>query len=51
VGILSQPTAYSLPQAVGVAGDVLALGSGHGSEKLKGFLDLTDVHRVILGEL
>ncbi len=50
-GILSQPSAYPLPQALGVAGDVLTLGIGQGSEKLKGFLDLTDVHRLINEQL
>ena len=50
LGILSQPSAFALPQALGVAGDVLTLGVGQGSEKLKGFLDLTDVHRLILDE-
>ena len=50
-GILSQPSADTLPEGVGVASDVLALGVGPGSEKLKGFLDLTDVHQLILGGL
>lgn len=50
-GILSQPSAYSLPQALGVADDVLTLGVGQGSEKLKGFLDLTDIHRLINEQL
>lgn len=49
-GILSQPSAYTLPQGLGVAGDVLTLGTGQGSERLKGFLNLTDVHRLILDE-
>lgn len=46
-GILAQPSAHTLPQGLGVAGDVLALGVGPGSEKLKGFLDLTDVNHLI----
>ena len=50
-GILSQPSACPLPQGIGVAGDVLTLGVGQGSEKLKGFLDLTDVHHLINDEL
>jgi len=50
-GILSQPSAYPLPQGQGVAGDVLTLGVGEGSEKLKGFLDLTDVHQLIREKL
>jgi len=50
-GILSQPSAYSLPQGIGVAGDVLTLGAGQGSEKLRGFLDLTEIHQLIFDEL
>jgi alkaline phosphatase len=50
-GILSQPSAVRLPQGLGIASDVLTLGVGQGSEKLKGFLDLTDVHHLILDEL
>jgi alkaline phosphatase len=50
-GILSQPSACPLPKGIGVAGDVLTLGVGQGSEKLKGFLNLTDVHRLINDEL
>jgi alkaline phosphatase len=51
LGILSQPSACPLPQGIGVAGDVLTLGVGQGSEKLKGFLDLTDIHDIILDKL
>jgi alkaline phosphatase len=50
-GILSQPSACPLPQGLGVAGDVLTLGVGQGSEKLQGFLDLTDIHHLINDEL
>jgi alkaline phosphatase len=50
-GILTQPAAYSLPSGVGAAGDVLSLGIGRGSESLHGFLDLTDVHKVIRDSL
>ena len=46
-GILSQPSAYNLPTAVGTAGDVLGIGIGQGSEKLHGFLDLTEIHTLI----
>jgi alkaline phosphatase len=46
-GILSQPSAHNLPYAVDTAGDVLSLGIGQGSEKLHGFLDLTDIHSII----
>ena len=47
VGILTQPSAFRLPSSVGTAGDVLSMGSGPGSEKLHGFIDLTDIHRII----
>jgi alkaline phosphatase len=50
-GILSQPSAFTLPSGLGVAGDVISLGVGQGSEKLHGFLDLTDVHGVVSEEL
>jgi len=51
VGILSQPSAFQIPRASGVAGDVLGLGIGDGSEKIHGFLDLTDLHRIISEKL
>jgi alkaline phosphatase len=51
VGILTQSTARRLPSGIGVAGDVVALGMGPGSEKLHGFLDLTDIHRLIQEKL
>lgn len=47
VGILGEPAAYPLPEAVGTAGDVLSAGTGPGSSKIHGFLDLTDLHRII----
>ena len=46
-GILTQPPAFRLPSSVGTAGDVLSLGVGPGSEKLHGFIDLTEIHRII----
>jgi alkaline phosphatase len=46
-GILSQPSAYSMSSAVGTAGDVLSLGVGSGSERIHGFLDLTDIHGIV----
>ena len=50
-GILLQPSATKLPSGQGVAGDVLTLGVGPGSESLHGFQDLMQVHRLILNEL
>lgn len=46
-GILSQPSASLLPKAAGNAGDVISIGNGQGSEKIHGFMDLTDLHRII----
>jgi alkaline phosphatase len=51
VGILSQPSAYKLPNAVGTAGDVLTFGAGQGSEQIHGFLNLTDLNRIIRDSL
>ena len=50
-GILSQPSAYRLPNAEGTAGDVLAFGLGQGSEQIHGFLNLTDLNRIIRDSL
>lgn len=50
-GILSQPSAYRLPNAEGTAGDVLAFGIGQGSEQIHGFLNLTDLNRIIRDSL
>ena len=50
-GILSQPSAFKLPQGVPVAGDVLATGIGPGSQKIHGFMDLTEIHRIIKDSL
>jgi len=47
IGILSQPSAFTQPVASGTAADVLCFGAGQGSERLRGFLDLTDIHRTI----
>jgi len=51
VGILSQPAAFIQPTASGTAGDVLCFGAGQGSEKIRGFLNLTDVHKVMSNAL
>lgn len=47
VGILTQPPAFVLPKAVPTSGDVLAAGMGQGTDRIRGFLDLSDVHRII----
>lgn len=46
-GILTQPSAFLLPKGIQTAGDVLTVGIGQGTQKIHGFLDLTDIHRII----
>jgi alkaline phosphatase len=46
-GILTQPSAYITPKAIPTAGDVLATGIGQGTDRIHGFLDLTDLHRIV----
>jgi alkaline phosphatase len=46
-GILTQPSAYLTPKGISTAGDVLATGIGQGTERIHGFLDLTDLHRIV----
>jgi hypothetical protein len=46
-GILTQPSAFLLPKAIPTSGDVLAAGIGQGTDRIRGFLDLTDLHRII----
>ena len=46
-GILTQPSAYLTPKGIPTAGDVLATGIGQGTDRIHGFLDLTDIHRIV----
>mgnify|MGYP000349546510 CR=1 FL=1 len=46
-GILTQPSAFLLPKGIPTSGDVLAAGLGEGTDRIHGFLDLTDLHRII----
>ena len=50
-GIISQPAAFMLPKGAPTCGDVLSAGTGRGSEKIHGFLDLTDIHRIVKDSL
>lgn len=50
-GILTQPSAYLAPKGIPSAGDVLATGIGQGTERIHGFMDLTDLHRIIAESL
>lgn len=46
-GARNEPAAYHTSSALNVAEDVLAVGKGPGSEKLRGFLDSTDIFRLL----
>ena len=46
-GILTQPSAFLLPKGIPTSGDVLAAGIGQGTDHIRGFLDLSDLHRII----
>ncbi len=45
------PTAFPLPQAVHTVQDVIAVGSGPGTERLRGFIRHTDIHAIIREQL
>ena len=47
LGILTQPSAFTLPKANPTAGDVMTMGVGQGTDKIHGFLNLGDIHRFI----
>jgi len=46
-GAASEPAAYQTPSALNTAEDVLAVGTGPGSERVQGFLDNTDIFRIL----
>jgi len=50
-GILAQPSAFPLAAGVPTSGDVLTAGYGPGSAEIHGFLDLTDIHRILSDSL
>ncbi|HEX8312736.1 MAG TPA: alkaline phosphatase [Chthoniobacteraceae bacterium] len=43
----NEPTAYQTPSALNTAEDVIAVGQGSGSEKLRGFIDNTAIFRIL----
>jgi len=43
----NSPAAFYAPSSINCAGDVIAVGSGPGSERLKGFIDNTVVYRIL----
>ena len=42
-----EPSAFAAPQAIGTARDMLLLGSGPGAEEVGGFLENTDVFKIL----
>ena len=46
-GAKNEPAAYQTPSALNTAEDMLAVGQGPGAEKLHGFLENTDIFRLI----
>ena len=46
-GAKNEPAAFQTPSALNTAEDVLAVGKGPGAEKLRGFLDNTDIFRLL----
>ena len=49
--ILSEPSAFSTPSAIGVAEDTVTMAAGPGSEQVHGFIDLTTVHDLLKKQL
>lgn len=47
----AEPSAFLLPQAIGTARDMILLGSGPGSEEIGGFLENTDVFKILRKQL
>jgi alkaline phosphatase len=49
--VAAEPSAFYAPAALGVAEDVLAVGIGPGATRLSGFMDNTDIFRLVAGGL
>jgi hypothetical protein len=49
--VSTEPAASKRAAAIGVAEDAIAVGSGPGSEALKGFQDNTEIFRIVHKEL
>lgn len=47
----AEPAAFGAPEALNTARDVIGVGAGPGSERLQGFMDNTDVFRILKGVL
>jgi alkaline phosphatase len=43
----SEPAAFAAPQAINTARDVIAIGTGPGSETLSGFIDNTEIYKIL----
>jgi alkaline phosphatase len=50
-GAKAEPAAYQTPAAMNTAEDVIGIGRGAGSEKLRGFLENTDIFGILKGAL
>ncbi len=46
-GVKNEPAAFQAPSALNSAEDVVAIGKGPGSDKLHGFIDNTDIFRLL----
>jgi len=42
-----EPAAFAAPKALGTARDMIAVGAGPGSERLSGFLENTEIYKII----
>ena len=47
----AEPAAFGAPEAINTARDMIAVGVGPGSEPLTGFLDNTEIFRILKGKL
>lgn len=47
LGAKTEPAAFQTPSALNTAEDVIAVGRGAGAERLRGFLDNTEIFRIL----
>jgi hypothetical protein len=46
-GAKTEPAAFQTPSALNTAEDVMAIGRGAGAERLRGFLDNTEIFQIV----
>jgi alkaline phosphatase len=51
IAVPSEPAAFQAPEALNTARDMIAIGVGPGSEAVHGFLDNTEIFRILQGAL